>query len=1063
MLQVGDTVERYRVEAIAGQGGLCVVYRVRHDALGTLHALKVPLTADPEARRRLAEEARIQARLQHPNVVPVTDTPRVDGAETLLMPFVDGPTLAQVLDRQELPLDDALRLFEGLLDGLLYAHAHGVVHRDLKPANVLLERVEGRWETRITDFGVARELGAERATATRSRAGTPAWMAPEQLRGEVAGPAADVFAAGQLLYELLTGQAPFPTHDPIERHTRICAGRYEPVRALRPEVPPHIEAAVRAALAPEALARPTASDLRRLLVSPSERPAAPAPRPELPTAPRRPLAPLFVAAAAVALSATWPDPQPGDATALLARAGALDGVDPAAALILRLAAHDRGAPPLTPLQLDRAVESGAATAVIPMPGSVTPLAPSPDGRTLAAATDTGELLLLDLQTGAARWRVQTQIHRPTHAAFSPDGTQIAVWPEPILWLGEPSPARTFRATDGALRHSFGHAPATTQVAWSEDGALLFTAGSEGQVTLWDARSGSPRWSGAAHTLKEYGKRLAVFSGGALWLLDGATCVLHREALVTLPPVDAPLPVPCGALGITAVRGGIVGTRAGDVVWLHDPATGETRLPEPDAPLAGDPAARLALAPLPSGGARLWSLAPVRPVADLLGHRHVLHEPALSPAGDVVATPSLDGTLRTWRGYDGALMAELRGHRALVLSATVVDAAPPLLVSASADHTLRLWRGVITPLSAPHIFRGPVRLHQMTTTGDGDLLAVGEDGRVLRWSDTTAVELGVRTLRQFSIAELPGGDLIHADAERHLCRSAPDGALRWRSVELGHELREAPALTGRGILLGGAAAWARLDPETGAPQIGPFAGAVRTIAVSPDRAAFAVAWGDDGPLPNHVELWDDATARRMSAVDLGEKYASRLVWSPDGAFLAIASYAPDVLVVRADGALHARLEGHTLDVTQLAWHPTEPLLVSAGWDRAVIVWELTTGARRWEMQLDAEPSALLWADGHVLHIGTKDGTVWDLDTDHQEVLQVRSGLGSSVRALRRHGDLLDADGRSGVTARWRLDTSAPHPALLTNLRVCPEAPWEVIPVIPFPTTTDPWAPPEACGG
>ena len=190
-----------------------VVYEARHTTFGTRHAVKLLRVPDPVLRARLVREGRLQARLVHRNVVPVEEVVEIDGAPALVMPFVEGPTLAQVMADQRLPEAVAIDVFRAVASGVAEIHRARLVHRDLKPANVLLEVLPGEVVPRVSDFGLAKALAAVEPTlqtGTGAMLGTPAHAAPEQLADAArAGPAADVFSLGCILYELLSGRRAF--------------------------------------------------------------------------------------------------------------------------------------------------------------------------------------------------------------------------------------------------------------------------------------------------------------------------------------------------------------------------------------------------------------------------------------------------------------------------------------------------------------------------------------------------------------------------------------------------------------------------------------------------------------------------------------------------------------------------------------------------------------------------------------------------------------------------------------------------------------------------------------
>ncbi|HSR43575.1 MAG TPA: serine/threonine-protein kinase, partial [Longimicrobiales bacterium] len=204
--------DRYRLRDRIGRGGMATVYvaeDVRHQRSVALKVLEPAVAASMGAERFLTE-IRTTANLQHPHILPLFDSGEVDGLLYYVMPYVEGETLRERLDREgQLPVDDAVGIAGELADALDHAHRHGVVHRDLKPDNVLLH--EGK--AYLTDFGIA--LAVERAesggrlTETGLSIGTPHYMSPEQATGEDrVGPPSDQYSLGCLLYEMLLGEPP---------------------------------------------------------------------------------------------------------------------------------------------------------------------------------------------------------------------------------------------------------------------------------------------------------------------------------------------------------------------------------------------------------------------------------------------------------------------------------------------------------------------------------------------------------------------------------------------------------------------------------------------------------------------------------------------------------------------------------------------------------------------------------------------------------------------------------------------------------------------------------------
>lgn len=208
-LAAGSNLAGYAVEGIVGRGGMGVVYRARDASLGRPVALKLlaPEVAEDERfRERFLREARAAASLDHGNVVPIYEAGEVEGRLFLAMRYVQGEDLSAILRRErKLAPDSTLAILGQLADALDAAHERGLVHRDVKPANVLLDE---RGHAYLTDFGLTRSLGAA-STQTGQLAGTLDYVSPEQIRGEEVDGRADGYALACLLYECLSGTAPF--------------------------------------------------------------------------------------------------------------------------------------------------------------------------------------------------------------------------------------------------------------------------------------------------------------------------------------------------------------------------------------------------------------------------------------------------------------------------------------------------------------------------------------------------------------------------------------------------------------------------------------------------------------------------------------------------------------------------------------------------------------------------------------------------------------------------------------------------------------------------------------
>ncbi len=527
--RVAPTVAGYEILGELGRGGMGVVYKAREIRLNRPCALKMVLAgmhADPIAAVRFLAEAEAIARLQHPNIVQIHRIGQADGFHFIELEYVEGGSLDAHLDGTPWPARAAAQLVERLAQAVASAHAHGLVHRDLKPANILMA-LDGT--PKVTDFGLVKSLAdSNRLTATDSILGTPSYMAPEQAEGRTkeAGPAADIYSSGAILYELLTGRPPFKGATLLETLDQVKNSEVVPPTRLVPKLARDLETIVLVCLRKEpgrryASAQALGEDLRRFLDGETilARRSGPLRRAWRWSRRKPVVAGLLATVTALLLlitlgstgGALWMKRVAEDARrdrndALVARGNeerarldsqlaladmhvarglvADEQGDPARVLLwfanaARVAGDDSGRVLANRVRVENwSRHALMPAAALPHDGPVEDLAFSPDGRYLLTHTTRGRNAVWDLDRDAPLpWAGGDG--PPGPARLSPEGRSLA--------LGTPAGVEIRAVPSGERLRSLAHPGPIRELAFSPDGRSLALAAPTTRV--WDCREG----------------------------------------------------------------------------------------------------------------------------------------------------------------------------------------------------------------------------------------------------------------------------------------------------------------------------------------------------------------------------------------------------------------------------------------------------------------------------------------------------------------------------------------------------------------------------------------------
>ncbi len=991
-------IGRFELRRQLGKGGCGIVFLAYDPTLQREVALKIPrpeLLLSPDARRRLVREALAAAEFDHPNLVPVYETGETGPVCFIATAFCPGLTLAEWLDKQAypVPVRQAARLLATVAEAVQHAHDRGVLHRDLKPNNVILQPVKedpieqepppgsiqlrgDHFIPRVVDFGLAKlvERGGPSETTTRQIVGTPKYMAPEQAqaRHDDVGPAADVYALGVILYESITGRAPYEGETDVEVLRLAINGKMIQPRHLRPDTPRDLEAICLKAMNRNPARRyrtaiDLADDLRRFL---DDKPTLARPLKWPGRAARwlrrndQAVALGVVTTIATVLFAigwwsldqtrqlksdrdnvlrdraerTRGDQQRDYARAVRSafvawRAGDHNAVAEYLDLAERLAQIGGEATDFPQNFIARLHQASRLMIICPA-GSITTLAVSHDGKMLASGHANGSIAVWNSATGEQLGATPATGTLIKQLVFARNGTRL------ISADGKRAVCLTV-AANGAITRTYPVADdlqsSIVSLAVLADGTDVYAGNTKGEVyrlsltqspsTTEAVRFGSGSAITALAMAPDSARVLAGTASGEviacttdLKEVIARTMVSQGVAISAILPLDeAGEQVDCGS-----VNGQIFALRAGQSITQSTP-----QLSVPIKWLARTASGLTSNAT--DGRVRISSAIPLTLAT---GDSGTVVAGVASPNREVLFTGGENGIIRSWRLPDDLQLFGVRATREVIQvglsedGARIAVATPGRVI----DH-----HDSARPIEVAFPNRLPAAV---SVPGSGPPVVVLLEDKAIAIRDAKAA--GKQSLISLPDQATPRSAALTPDANYLVVGDDRGRVFVW-------------AVSGRELL-------AKIDCGHKGP--------IQRVAISADGKTVAA------PTPNGVSVWAVGDANPIAMVTIQQGTAFRL--SSTGDILVTASHTGAVRIWSMPGGREEFvLHGHVGRITSLAISPDGRTVVSGCMNGEVIFWDRRTGQELINLRRHSQPVTVMEfsADGKTLVTAGEQIAVW----------------------------------------------------------------------------------------